>query len=378
VARIVRFETWVCSRDESPGSGPSSRGAQLNRTGEPGSKAVLLRLTTDDGIEGYATAQVAFTPKIALAYLNEVVANVVLGRDPTDREAIWQELFWLNRRSVYFPTNLPGPVDVALWDIAAKSAGLPLYRFLGAYRSTLPVYASSQFMPEVDDYLRDAAHYWDRGIKAYKIHPSGDWRHHIEIAEALRARYPDLTLMIDPAGTYTLTEAVFVGRALERLGFVWLEEPFLDYYIGKYVELCRTLDISILASEASAGGPAGVAEFIRCGAADIVRADVLMKWGVTGTLKTMHLAEAFGLNCEPHTSGMGPMDLATLHVACSAANADWYEMLVPAESHRFPMVNSIEIDEHGYVHVPEVPGIGIDIDWGTVDNTTMLQTTLQA
>jgi L-alanine-DL-glutamate epimerase-like enolase superfamily enzyme len=130
---------------------------------------------------------------------------------------------------VYFPNNLPGPVDVALWDLAAKAAGLPLFRLLGAYRTTLPVYASSQFMPEVEDYVHDAALYRQRGINAYKIHPSGDWQTHIKIAQRLREAYPDMTRMIDPASNYTLTEAVAVGRELERLRFVWLEEPFLDY-----------------------------------------------------------------------------------------------------------------------------------------------------
>ena len=88
---------------------------------------------------------------------------------------------------MFFPVFLPGPVDVAIWDIAAKEAGLPLFEFLGAYRSSMPAYASSQFMPTIDEYLVEAQHYWDIGVRGYKAHPGGDWRMHIEIAEALRA-----------------------------------------------------------------------------------------------------------------------------------------------------------------------------------------------
>jgi len=371
VSRIVRFESWICRRGSSPGTGPASAG-QRGDLGEPGAEVVLVRLTDGDGVEGLGAAQVAFTPKIALAYLTDIVAKVVLGRESTDREAIWQELFALNQRSVFFPTNLPGPVDVALWDMAARAAGLPLYRYLGAYRSALPVYASSQYMSSADDYVRDAIVHQAQGIGAYKIHPFGDWRSHLEIAEAVRAKLPDMKLMLDPAANYTLPQAVTVGRALERLDFVWLEEPFFDYFISKYIELCRTLDMPILATETSAGGPAGVAEFIRCGAADIVRADVLLKWGVTGMVKIMRLAEAFGLNCEPHATGVGIMDLATLHVACAASNAEWYEMLVPADTWRFPLAQALKIDEHGYVHVPDSPGIGAVVDWGVVDDATLL------
>ena len=161
--------------------------------------------------------------------------------------------------------------------------------------------------------------------------------------------------------------------ATERLDFHWLEEPFNDSFIGKYAELCRTLDISIAATETSYGGPAGVAEFIRAGAADIVRADVSWKWGVTGTRKTMALAEAFGLNCELHTTTMGPMDAANLHVACAARNCEYFELFAPHELWYFPLREPLDIDSEGYVHLPEGAGLGVDIDWDLVDDTTLFR-----
>ena len=302
----------------------------------------------------------------------------MLGRRVEDREAIWQDLYTLNRRIVFFPHFLPGPVDVAIWDIAAKQAGLPLYEFLGAYRSSLPVYASSQFMASVDEYLTEAHRYLALGVSAYKAHPGGDWRQHIEIAEALRAEFPEMVLMLDPAGVdYTLTEAVKVGRALERLDFHWLEEPFYDQHVGKYAELCRTLDISIAASEACYGGPAGVAEFIRVGGADIVRADVAWKWGVTGTRKIMHLAEAFGINCELHTT-MSAMEVANLHVACASRNSEFFELYAPHEMWHFPVRESLDLDGDGRVHVSDRPGLGVSIDWDLVDDTTLVRHQLDA
>ena len=175
---------------------------------------------------------------------------------------------------------------MALWDLAAKAAEQPLYRYIGAYRDKIPYYASSQFMPEVDEYVAEAERYVALGCSAYKAHPSGDWRKNIEIAEVLRDRFPALTLMLDPAGhDYTFGEAVKVGRKLEQLQFEWFEEPFKDANMSKYIELCRALDLPVVATEASPGGPAAVAEFIKAGAADIVRADVSWKWGVTGCLK---------------------------------------------------------------------------------------------
>lgn len=368
---ITSFETSVVRRDAAPGTGPGNDEREMNRM-RHGSEFVVVRIRTDEGIEGVGTSIAAHGPAIPQAFLNDIIAPHVLGRRSSDREAIWQELFDLNRRLVFFPLYLPGPVDVALWDLAAKEAGLPLYRYIGAYRDSMPVYASSQFLPGIDDYLREAQRYRAIGVNAYKIHPSGDWRRQIEIAEAVRAANPDMVLMLDPAGSnYTLTQAVKVGRALERLDFYWLEEPFDDLYLSKYQELCRTLDISICATEALVGGPVGVAEFLRAGAADIVRADVSWKWGVTGTLKTLHVAEAFGVNCELHTTTMGYMDIATLHVACATRNSEYYELFAPHEQWQFPMLEPFPLDAEGRIHAPEGPGIGVNIDWDAVDNATV-------
>jgi L-alanine-DL-glutamate epimerase-like enolase superfamily enzyme len=334
-------------------------------------ECIVLRLTSEDGVEGVATVLSGRDTRIPLGYLQTTLAPLVLGRSAHEREAIWQDMVQWNRRLTFFPMYLPGPVDVALWDVAARTAGLPLYRYLGAFRESMPYYASSAVFPSADGYLADAARYVGFGATAYKIHPSGNWRHHIEIAEAVRAAYPGLVLMLDPAGSdYTMAQAVRVGRALERLDFDWLEEPFDESNVGKYVELTRTLDIPIAATEAVYGGPSGVAEFIRVGAADIVRADVSWRWGVTGTLKTLHVAEAFGISCELHTTMMGPMDIANLHVACATRNSEYFELLAPHEAWAFPMRDPYPIDAAGRINVPRGPGLGVDIDWDAVDDAT--------
>src|SRR5205823_11608943 len=102
-----------------------------------GKEVIVLRLTTDDGLEGIATCVAPHGVRAALAYLRDVVAAHVLGRRVQDREAIWQDLWDLNRRLVFFPHYLPGPVDVALWDLAGKEAALPLHELLGSCRTRL-------------------------------------------------------------------------------------------------------------------------------------------------------------------------------------------------------------------------------------------------
>jgi L-alanine-DL-glutamate epimerase-like enolase superfamily enzyme len=360
----------VCRRPGTPGT-PSFKEDERGQRRPFGSEVVVLRLTTDEGIEGLASCLSAFSTSQPLSFLHDSIAPVVIGRDPYDREAIWQEFRRIDRSLTFFPLYLPGPVDVALWDLAAKAAGLPLYRYIGAYRTRIPYYASSQFMHTIDEYLAEAARYVELGCTAYKAHPSGDWRKNIEIAEALRGEFPRLALMLDPAGhDYSIGDAIRVGRKLEQLEFTWLEEPFKDVNVTKYAELCRVLDLPILATEASAGGPAGVAEFIAARAADIVRADVSWKWGITGCLKILHLAEAYGLDCELHTTTMGLMDIANLHVACAASNSNYHELYAPHEQWAFPMLEALPIDNSGYIEVPKGPGLGVSIDWDLVDDST--------
>ncbi len=98
---------------------------------------VVLRLVTDAGVEGLASALAARSGRITEAYLHENIAPVVLGRHVEEREKIWQDLWTLDRHLTFFPVYLPGPVDVALWDAAAKAANATACRPMPAASSTI-------------------------------------------------------------------------------------------------------------------------------------------------------------------------------------------------------------------------------------------------
>jgi L-alanine-DL-glutamate epimerase-like enolase superfamily enzyme len=305
--KITAFETWRCQRKEQLFDSARTGRSPMNWD------VVVLRLHTDAGIFGHATAIAARSSIATQAFLQETIAPVVLNRRVSEREAIYHELWTIDRHITFFPVYLPGPVDVAMWDIAAQAAGLPLYQFIGECRTSLPVYASSLFMPDIDDYLKELRAYKKRGFPAYKVHPPGPWRKDMEIHRAVReAAGRDYVLMSDPVGDYSLGEAIQVGRDLEKLNYHWFEEPFRDFELAKYAKLSAALDITILGTETTRGGPWGVAQAIAFNAVDAVRADVSWKPGVTGTLKIAHLAEAHGMRCEIHCTTMGFMDIANL------------------------------------------------------------------
>jgi L-alanine-DL-glutamate epimerase-like enolase superfamily enzyme len=359
--RITALETWLCKRDLA--LFPASRaGAHMPWD------VVVLRVKTDAGIDGHASALAARSGRITEAYLHENIAPVLAGRDVTERERIWHDLWLLDRHMAFFPVYLPGPVDVALWDIAARAADLPLYRYLGAYRESLPAYASGLFHDTTDEYVAEALAYQARSIPGYKSHAPGPWRRDMEVHRAVReAVGPDMKLFADPVGDYTLEQAIRVGRDLERLDYEWFEEPFRDFELSKYQSLCATLDIAVAATETTRGGHWGVAQAIMQKAADIVRADVSWKAGITGTMKIAHMAEGFGLNCEIHTTTMAYMDIANLHASCAIRNCEYFELFVPEEAFRFPMKGDLPIDARGVAHVPQGPGLGVELDWDAID-----------
>ena len=359
--KVTKLETWHCKRDLS--LFPESR-AGANMPWD----VVVLRLETDAGIDGYASALAARSGKITETYLHDNIAPVVLGRHVEEREKIWHDLWNLDRHLTFFPVYLPGPVDVALWDAAAKAANLPLYKYLGAARDGLPAYASGLFHDTVDEYVDEAKLWQSRGIPGYKAHPPYPWRRDIEVHRAVRdAVGPDFPLFSDPVGEYTLEDAIRVGRDLERLNYVWFEEPFRDFELAKYTELCRALDIPVAATETTRGAHWGVAQAIAQHAADIVRADVSWKDGVTGTMKICHLAEAFGMNCEIHTTTMAYMDVANLHVSCAVRNCEYFELFVPQEAFQFPLKGPLPIDARGWAMAPQGPGLGVELDWAEID-----------
>jgi L-alanine-DL-glutamate epimerase-like enolase superfamily enzyme len=362
--RVTSLETWHCRRSEALFD--SARTGRSPMSWD----VVVLRLNTEEGIAGHATALAARSGAVTQAYLHETIAPVVLGRRVSEREAIWHELWTIDRHLTFFPVYLPGPVDVALWDIAARAAGLPLYQYLGECRTSLPVYASSLFMANADDYVKQMREYASRGVTAYKAHPPGPWKKDMEVHRAIRdAASGDFVLMTDPVADYTVEDAIRVGRDLEKLNYHWFEEPFRDFELRKYAKLCAALDIPIAGTETTRGGPWGVAQAIATNAIDIVRADVSWKAGVTGTLKIAHLAEAHGLRCEVHCTTMGFMDMANLHVSCAIRNCEYFELLVPEEPFRFPMKDPYPIDAAGVAHVPTNAGIGVELDWDAIDRT---------
>lgn len=339
----------------------------------------VLSIETDEGITGHDFISI---PGLGPRQIGEQILSFVrprlLGRNPLDIGAIWNEIARYGRN---VDATVQGYIDVALWDIAGKAAGLPVHRLLGSVRTRVPAYASGWFHPAIADYVDEALAFAEKGLKAYKIHPPSFARAFgqtvesmdadLAICRAVREAVGDSApLFLDPVIGYGYEDALRIGRAIQDLDFVWYEDPLPSHDLHGYTRLKSHLHIPILATETLVGGLYALAPWITSGATDYLRGDVVIKGGITGLMKIAHLAEGFGMNCEIHDGYNSLNNVACLHVAAAVNNCQWFEILLfnAPGKHTFDHLNMclaepLVIEPTGHIVVPEAPGLGVEIDW---------------
>jgi L-alanine-DL-glutamate epimerase-like enolase superfamily enzyme len=326
----------------------------------------LATIKTDEGIEGHAFLGSAMRgAHLDGESLIQQLKPLIVGQDPLERERLYQALWHKNRATTF---RAIGAVDVALWDIAGKVAGLPIHRLLGSYRSRVPAYASSAVLGSKEEYVAEAVRFKSEGWTAYKIHPPTDPAADMEICRAVRRAVGDgYTLMLDPTWAYQYPEALRVGKAIEELGYHWYEDPLADDDLLSYVKLKQQLSIPIMATEYSPGGFTAYAPWLIAQATDFLRGDVAVKGGITALVKAAHLAEAFHMNFEVHHGGNSLNNVANLHVIMAIKNCEFFEVLLPAGAQKYGLSEDIEVDGQGQVHAMNAPGLGAAIDFALIE-----------
>ncbi len=349
--RITRFSVEHYRSESAP---YRWRDGLAGGKGGPGQES-LLRVSTDTGIDGIVWMS---SPRVSQLILEDSLGPMLTRFDPWLREQAWYEV-WERDRIEEFPLYALAYIDVALWDIQSKAAGVPLYRMLGGHKSRAKAYASTVTMDTEDDYLRLADRCLDRGYRAIKLHVWGRIQEDCRLVRRLRGHVgPDIDLMLDGSGGYTFDESLRLGRAMEAAGYLWLEEPMREFSLDAYEKLGAALDIPILGAECTDGCHFNAAEWVRRRACDRLRTSWYYKGGFTGALKVAHLAEAFQLQADVHGGGWG-----SLHLVCALPNSLYYESLVPEESFGDATLAGIPLpDEDGWVYPNETPGIGWEPD----------------
>jgi len=320
---------------------------------------LLVRVETDAGITGWGEAFGHRIFHATRAAIDTLLGPMCVGRDATEIQAISDDL-----QRVLHGVGRGGPtfyalsgIDIALWDIAGKAAGLPLYRLLGgSARQTLPAYASLLRYGTAEAVAHHTEQALSRGYRYLKLHE-------ITVPEVRAARDVaglDVPIMVDTNCPWTVAQAIEMARRLAPLDLKWLEEP-----VWPPENLAGLAEVRARGGIATAAGEnyATAWEFRRAfeaGAITYAQPSIAKIGGVTEMRRVMTLAEAFGVTVVPHSAYFGPGLLASIH--CIAA--------MPQESlvERFycdfaenPLGEAIH-PQQGRIAVPQASGLGVDPD----------------
>ena len=340
----------------------------------------LVKVTTDDGLVGWGEGAAA-------SLIDGLLAPLLIGQDPMDRAGLWERMFhalYNGNNAVGLAGSALSALDIALWDLAGKATGLPVCALLGGkVRDKVAVYATGLYYTEgefPDRLLDEARGYVAAGFKGMKTKVGG-----LSIAEdvarvrALRdAIGPDIHLMVDANEAYNATTAIRIGQQLAELDLVWFEEPVNAQDLDAYLEVKAALPMAIAGGE-NLRTRYEFKPYLTRRAYDIVQPDIMHCGGITEMQRICAMANACGIQINPHVWGSPVMIAATLHLAATlppcppAHNAQPYMQEPVMEFDRTPSTIREELcavpfdQEDSFVRVPTGPGLGIEVDEEVVE-----------
>jgi L-talarate/galactarate dehydratase len=318
---------------------------------------LFVEVTTENGHTGigFSYSKRAGGPG-QFAHAKEI-ADVLIGEDPSDIGRLWVKLCWagasVGRSGL--ATQAIAAFDVALWDLKAKRASLPLSKLLGSYRDSVRTYnTSGGFLhTPIEQVLENSAAALEAGIGGIKLKVGQpDWRTDVARVTAVREYLDDdVPLMVDANQQWDRASAMRMGRIFEEFGLVWIEEPLDAYDAEGHAQLARALDTSIATGEMLAS-LAEHARLIEVGAADIVQPDAPRIGGITQFLKLAALAESKQLEIAPHFA---------MEIHCHLAAAYPIEPWVEHFDWLDPLFNEHLETRDGRMWVSDRPGLGFTL-----------------
>ena len=347
--------------------------------------AHLVEIETDEGITGWGEC---FGPgNIALAnkyIVEKVIQPLIIGEDPINKEYIWHKVYNLLRDSGQkgMPIQALSGIDIALWDILAKKAKLPLYQLLGGKTNNkIPVYGYGMMLQKksVEElcelFKKEANQIKEKNFKAMKMKVGLGPKEDLKLVSAVReAIGDDFKLMVDANHAYNKNDALYVGRGLDEMEIYWFEEPVAPEDYDGYKELKEKLKTNIAGGEAEFT-KYGWNQLIKKNCIDIAQPEVCGLGGITEYLKVSALAQSNFIPIVNHVWGSALSVAVNLHLLTSLP--DMPGGLFPAKSmlefdtteknifitdlaeEKFSILDQVK-DKDGFASPLENIGIGIN------------------
>jgi L-alanine-DL-glutamate epimerase-like enolase superfamily enzyme len=351
---------------------------QFGRAGRSYVSGIIAEVLTDEGITGLGAISGRYD--VVRHALEDSLLPHLKGQNPLDIGRLWEEMFAISSREAG-AARVMGGIDIALWDIAGKVAGLPIYRMMGALRDKVPVYvAPSKKQPEVIAQECDA--YKLAGYLAIKLRlglgfvglaEAGSIDKDIAILESARRILGDqVDIGVDTDKTIDYATALRLAPYLEANRVAWFEEPLdtqgaerdREQYVRAFARLQGKVKVPL------SGGQGFFTRYqfgdiVSQKAVDIVQPDVIDVGGISELQRVAALASVWGLTCMPHVNcGSGHDIQVTATAHCMAAIANTKYLCYPA--YDTPLRSELLIEQpkvvDGYFPLPQKPGLGIELN----------------
>jgi L-alanine-DL-glutamate epimerase-like enolase superfamily enzyme len=312
-------------------------------------------------------------------------AQYFVGKDPFEIEVHNRDFFQAEAQNEYtFGLGKIPPrlffLEIGLWDIIGKALNQPLYRLWGAARDKVQAYAATvHFGKSPEERAEDALAFYEKGFRALKLrlhhmNPEDDLKLVATVIKAVGGKMKVMadanmggTKPGDPPPAWSFQVAERMALALQDLGLYWLEEPLPVHDYEGMARVCRQLKSMYLAGGEGNIGLAQFCEVLRHGSLSYIQPDPMIGGPVSVIRKIAAMGEGFGVKFGPHHGKSGVGMMINLHMQCAAPNSGYIEYMYdpgfrnPA-GFQAGFAELIPIDPEGYVHVPDLPGLGVPWD----------------
>ena len=342
--------------------------------------ATLVEVITDEGITGWGESysQGLEPPEIGAAVIEHALRPLVIGADPLDIEVLWHRMYHQTRDYGRKGSVVAGisAIDIALWDIAGKAYGVPVWRLLGGrFRERVQPYATGFYrihgQGEASRLAEEAVRHAESGFSMMKVKlgfgVDDDIACMTAIGKAIQGK--SVRLMIDTNHAYGRAEALKLGRALEEHDLLWYEEPVVPEDIVGYAEMRAKLTMPIAGGE-NEHTLYGFQQLLSAGAVDIAQPDIGSCGGISGARHIIALAQSMGVRINPHVWGSAVAQAASLQVIAAVPVAHHSifatEPVLEYDRSSHPFRQDLVAEplamSEGWVNIPDKPGLGIDIN----------------
>ncbi|MBQ08498.1 MAG: hypothetical protein CMD96_01775 [Gammaproteobacteria bacterium] len=323
----------------------------------------ILRIKTKDGYEGVSGVtsnnEGKFTDKHLLEL--ESIASVLLDLESLDPLEV-QKIIKTHRPNL--SDESLSSIDIALWDLAARKASIPLYKLLGGERDSIQAYASLPFYDSLPAYIKAVNDYSKLGLLTFKFHAWGLIEEDSKLINLIQKEFAETRykFMLDLEGEYDFDEALKLGQIMDENLFIWLEAPIDESLLEQYRDLRSRIKIPITADGFNMYSSDFIKQGIEIGSWDAGRFDATTIGGISKALELLIISNDANLPIEIQSWGHSLAQATNLHLIFANERTRYFEIPMPKEAYEFGMKNGI-LFKDGEVYATMDHGLGINVDW---------------